>query len=107
MAQEAGIYRRKDSRFWWIDTTLSNGQRVCRSSKTEDRQQAEAYVAKLRHEAFQAGVSRRKALADVAGGRAAVPGSEGESSQHRGCSADLSPARPYLGSLTWIRSAVM
>ena len=53
MAQEAGIYRRKDSRFWWIDTTLSNGQRVCRSSKTEDRQQAEAYVAKLRHEAFQ------------------------------------------------------
>jgi integrase len=54
MAHEAGIYRRKDSRFWWIDTTLSNGQRVCRSSKTEDRQQAEAYVAKLRHEAFQA-----------------------------------------------------
>lgn len=53
MAHEAGIYRRKDSRFWWIDTTLSNGQRVCRSSKTEDRQQAEAYVAKLRHEAFQ------------------------------------------------------
>lgn len=52
--QEAGIYRRKDSRFWWIDATLPNGQRVCRSTKTEDRQQAEAYLAKLRHEAFQA-----------------------------------------------------
>lgn len=52
--QETGVYRRKDSRFWWIDTTLPNGQRVCRSTKTEDRQQAEAYLAKLRHEAFQA-----------------------------------------------------
>ena len=54
MAQDTGIYRRKDSRYWWIDATLPNGQRVCRSSKTEDRQQAEAYLAKLRHEAFQA-----------------------------------------------------
>lgn len=53
MAQETGVYRRRDSRFWWIDTTLPNGQRVCRSTKTEDRQQAEAYLAKLRHEAFQ------------------------------------------------------
>lgn len=54
MAQEAtGIYRRKDSRFWWIDVTLSNGKRVCGSTQTEDRRQAEAYLAKLRHEAFQ------------------------------------------------------
>lgn len=53
MAQETGVYRRRDSRFWWIDTTLPNGQRVCRSTKIEDRQQAEAYLAKLRHEAFQ------------------------------------------------------
>ncbi len=54
MAQEAGVYQRKDSRFWWIDATLPNGQRVCRSTKTEDRREAEAYLAKLRHEAFQA-----------------------------------------------------
>lgn len=54
MAHETGIYRRADSRFWWIDTTLPNGQRVCGSTKTEDRQQAEAYLAKLRHEAYQA-----------------------------------------------------
>lgn len=53
MAQETGIYRRKDSRFWWIDTTLPNGKRLCCSSKTEDRTEAEAYLAKLRHEAFQ------------------------------------------------------
>jgi integrase len=49
-----GIYRRKDSRYWWIATTLPNGQRVCGSTKTEDRQEAEAYLAKIRHEAYQA-----------------------------------------------------
>ena len=53
MAQETGIYRRPNSRYWWIDTTLPNGQRLRGSTKTEDRQQAEAYLAKLRHEAFQ------------------------------------------------------
>jgi integrase len=56
MAPSTGVYRRKDSRFWWFDTTLPNGQRVCGSSKTEDRQQAEAYLAKLRYEAFQTAV---------------------------------------------------
>lgn len=54
MAQEAGIYRRPNSRYWWIDAVLPNGQRIRGSTKTEDRQQAEAYLAKLRHEAFQA-----------------------------------------------------
>lgn len=56
MAPSTGVYRRKDSRFWWFDTTLPNGQRVCGSSKTEDRQQAEAYLAKLRYESFQTAV---------------------------------------------------
>ncbi len=54
MAQQAGIYRRPDTRYWWIDAVLPNGQRIRGSTKTEDRQQAEAYLAKLRHEAFQA-----------------------------------------------------
>lgn len=49
-----GLYRRKDSRYWWISTTLPNGQHVCGSTKTEDREQAEAYLAKIRHEAYQA-----------------------------------------------------
>lgn len=54
MAQEAaGIYRRPNSRYWWIDATLPDGQRIRGSTKTEDRQQAESYLAKLRHEAFQ------------------------------------------------------
>lgn len=53
MARETGIYRRQNSRYWWIDTVLPNGQRLRGSSRTEDRSQAEAYLAKLRHEAFQ------------------------------------------------------
>lgn len=53
MARETGIYRRPNSRFWWFDTVLPNGQRLRGSSRTEDRSQAEAYLAKLRHEAFQ------------------------------------------------------
>ncbi len=53
MARETGIYRRPNSRFWWIDTVLPNGKRLRGSSRTEDRSQAEAYLAKLRHEAFQ------------------------------------------------------
>jgi len=53
MAQERGVYRRQHSRFWWIDTTLPNGKRVRQSSGTEDRENAEALLAKLRLDAFR------------------------------------------------------
>lgn len=54
MARETGIYRRKDSRFWWIDVVLTNGRRVCQSAKTEDRKAAQALVAKFKLDAFRA-----------------------------------------------------
>jgi integrase len=53
MARETGVYRRGDSRHWWIATTLPNGQRVRQSAGTEDRREAEALLAKLRVEAFR------------------------------------------------------
>jgi integrase len=53
MARETGIYRRGDSRHWWIATTLPNGQRVRQSAGTEDRREAEALLAKLKVEAFR------------------------------------------------------
>jgi integrase len=53
MARETGLYQRQDSRFWWIDTVLPDGQHVCCSTKTENRQEAAAYLAKLKHEAYQ------------------------------------------------------
>lgn len=54
MARKTGIYRRKDSRFWWIDVVLPNGERICQSAKTEDREAAEALLAKLKLDAFRA-----------------------------------------------------
>ncbi len=54
MAREKGIYRRRDSRYWWIDVVLPDGNRVCQSTKTEDRKAAEALVAKLKLDAFNA-----------------------------------------------------
>ena len=53
MARETGIYRRQDSRFWWIDAVLPNGERVRQSSRTEDRSAAEAYLAQLRLAAYK------------------------------------------------------
>jgi integrase len=53
MARESGLYRRRDSRFWWIDVVLPNGQRLCASTKTEDRKEAEAYIVKLKLDAHR------------------------------------------------------
>lgn len=54
MARETGIYRRGDSRYWWIAATLPNGQRIRQSAGTKDRKEAEALLAKLKVEAFRA-----------------------------------------------------
>lgn len=53
MARETGIYRRSDSRYWWISATLPNGKRVRQSAGTEDRNEAEALLAKLTLEAYR------------------------------------------------------
>lgn len=53
MARENGIYRRPNSRFWWIATTLPNGQRLRQSAGTEDREAAEALLAKIKLEAYR------------------------------------------------------
>src|SRR5262245_9080116 len=53
MARETGIYRRRDSRFWWIDVVLPSGRRVCLSSRTEDRAEAEALLARLKVDSFR------------------------------------------------------
>ncbi|MDO9053467.1 MAG: site-specific integrase [Gallionella sp.] len=54
MAQtQEGVYRRPDSRFWWIATTLQNGKRIRQSSGTESREDADALLAKIRLDAFR------------------------------------------------------
>lgn len=53
MARREGVYKRPDSGFWWINTTLPNGQRVRQSTGTEDRADAEAFLAKLKLDAYR------------------------------------------------------
>lgn len=48
-----GIYRRPDSSYWWINATLPNGKRVRQSAGTQDRTDAEAYLAKLKLDAYR------------------------------------------------------
>jgi len=55
MARESGLYQRRDSRFWWVDVVLPNGRRLCGSTKAESKKDAQAYVAKLKHEAYEQG----------------------------------------------------
>lgn len=47
-----GVHKRPDSRYWWINTTLPNGKRIRESARTEDKTEALAYLAKLKHEAY-------------------------------------------------------
>ncbi len=53
MARNEGIYRRPDSGSWWINATLPNGKRVRQSAGTEVREDAEAYLAKLKLDAYR------------------------------------------------------
>lgn len=53
MARERGLYRRGDSRYWWVKVVLPNGRRIRQSAGTENREEAEALLAKLKTEAFR------------------------------------------------------
>src|SRR5208282_6302567 len=54
MARERGLYRRKDSRFWWIGLVLKDGRRVCQSTGCVNRTEAESYLVRLKNEAIEA-----------------------------------------------------
>lgn len=53
MAREKGLYRRSDSRYWWVKAVLPNGRRIHQSSGTESQEEAVALLAKLKGEAFR------------------------------------------------------
>ena len=53
MARNEGIYKRPDSGYWWIYATLPNGKRVRQSAGTDNREDAEAYLAKLKLDAYR------------------------------------------------------
>ncbi len=53
MARNEGIYRRPDSSVLWINATLPNGKRVRQSAGTDIKEDAEAYLAKLKLDAYR------------------------------------------------------
>ncbi len=53
MARERGIYRRKDSRYWWINLVLPDGRRICQSTRCAYRADAEAFVLRLKNELLE------------------------------------------------------
>ncbi|PJI97289.1 site-specific recombinase XerD [Acidovorax sp. 69] len=53
MARNEGVYKRPDSGHLWINATLPNGKRIRQSSGTADRADAEAYLAKLKLDAYR------------------------------------------------------
>jgi integrase len=54
MARKRGLYRRKDSRYWWVHLVLPDGRRVCRSTRCVERAEAETYLVRLRNESLDA-----------------------------------------------------
>jgi integrase len=51
--QQNGVYRRPDSGYWWINATLPNGKRIRQSTGTKQREEAEAYLAKIKLDAYK------------------------------------------------------
>ena len=99
MARERGLYRRKDSRFWWINLVLPDGRRVCQSTGCVERTDAEAYVVRLKNEAIEA---RQQGLLGIFVWQQAVIRYLEEFADKRSLSDDRDHLRkldPYLRSL--------
>jgi len=54
MAREKGLYRRKDSPYWWVKIVLPDGRQVCRSTRLKVLADAEEYLIRLKAEAYEA-----------------------------------------------------
>ena len=54
MAREKGLYRRKDSPYWWVDTVLPDGRRVCKSTRLKILEDAEEFLVRLKADAYEA-----------------------------------------------------
>ena len=54
MAREKGLYKRKDSPYWWIKTVLPDGCRVCQSTRLKVLEDAEEFEIRLKAEAYEA-----------------------------------------------------
>ena len=99
MARERGLYRRKDSRFWWIGLVLPDGRRVFQSTGCISRTDSESYVVRLKNEAIEA---KQQGLLGIFVWQQAVMRYLEEFADKRSLSDDkdhLKKLDPYLRSL--------
>jgi len=99
MARERGLYRRKDSRYWWINLVLPDGRRLCQSTRCVHRTDAEAYAVRLKNELLEA---RKQGLPGVVAWQQAVVRYIEEFADKNSLSDDrdhLKKLDPYLRSL--------
>ena len=99
MARERGLYRRKDSRFWWINLVLPDGRRVCQSTGCIERTDAEGFLVRLKNEALEA---KQQGIRGIFVWQQAVVRYFEEFSDKRSLSDDkdhLKKLDPYLRSL--------
>jgi integrase len=54
MARKRGIYRRKNSRYWWVHIVLPDGRRVCQSTRCLGRAEAKAFLVRLKSKSLGA-----------------------------------------------------
>lgn len=54
MARDKGLYRRKDSPYWWINIVLPNGERVQKSTRLVELSDAQEYLTNLKAKAYKA-----------------------------------------------------
>ena len=100
MARERGLYRRKDSPYWWIDVVLSDGRRVCKSTRLKVLKDANEYLINLKQQAYndaRTGLKRNKTW------REAVVRYTRENPQKKSLRYDYENFRkldPYLGDKT-------
>jgi len=99
MARERGLYRRKDSRFWWISLVLQDGRRVCQSTGCINRTDAESFAVRLKNEAIE---TKQQGLLGIFVWQQAVVRYLEEFADKRSLSDDrdhLKKLDPYLRSL--------
>ena len=99
MARPEGLYRRPDSGSWWINATLPNGQRVRQSAGTENREDAEALLAKLKLDAYRGthfGIKPQRSWQEAAVRYLEL---KRNAAKLHDDAANLRQLDPYLGSL--------
>ena len=100
MARESGLHRRQNSRYWWFDVVLPDGRRIRQSSRTENRAEAEAFLVKLKADAYRdshLGIKQKRTWQEAVVRYLAVKATIRSAENYRGICRRLDT---YLGRLT-------